>query len=67
MKLCQIASLDKLLYLVLGVESYLVHLVELSKDVLRPNDFVLCVIALELVEKINHLVMIFFKYTILIQ
>lgn len=67
MTLRGIAPFDQLLDLDLRVQSCLVELVELGQYVLRPNDLILGVIALELMKEADHVVVRVLEDAILIQ
>ena len=67
MTLRGIAPLDQLLDLYLRVQSCLVELVKLGQYVLRPNDLILGVIALELMKEADHIVMRVLEDAVLIQ
>lgn len=67
MTLRGIAPFDQLLDLDLRVQSCLVELVELGQYVLRPNDLILGVIALELMKEADHVVVRVLEDAVLIQ
>ena len=67
MTLRGIAPLDQLLDLDLRVQSCLVELIKLGQYVLRPNDLILRVIALELMKEADHVVMRVLEDAVLIQ
>ena len=67
MTLRGIAPLDQLLDLDLRVQSCLVELIKLGQYVLRPNDLILGVIALELMKEADHVIMRVLENAVLIQ
>ena len=67
MTLRGIAPLDQLLDLDLRVQSCLVELIKLGQYVLRPNDLILGVIALELMKEADHVIMRVLEDAVLIQ